>query len=218
MRLKPTFRSFTGRGLHVRRRRRIVFRYAVLVVDPGRADRLALQVRRLADLRLRQRDDRGERLLHERADAHHVQPLVARPQHLGLVRDRQVHAPGRHLLDRRRRVGRLADLHVEARPARSRRPPGRRRCRRGRRSGSSRASARRASSPDGSSTSCFSPQPAASSAAAAGEQRRAAASCGLFLSVPRTWQVAPPARRGQTAPTAMRVRRTIPAYTRGVWS
>ena len=44
---------------------------------------------------------------------HHVQALVARAQHLGLVGDRQVHAAGRHLLDRRGRVGRLADLHVE---------------------------------------------------------------------------------------------------------
>ena len=86
----------------------------VLVVDPGRADGLALEVGGLADLRLRQRDDRGERLLDDRGHAHHAEALVARAEHLGLVRDREVHAPRRHLLDRRGRVGRLADLHVEA--------------------------------------------------------------------------------------------------------
>ena len=42
-----------------------------------------------------------------------LEPLVARAQHLGLVGDGQVDAPGGDLLDRRGRVGRLADLHVQ---------------------------------------------------------------------------------------------------------
>jgi hypothetical protein len=59
----------------------------VLVVDPGGPDRLALKVGRLADLGLRQRDDRRERRLDDRGDADHAEPLVARAEDLGLVRD-----------------------------------------------------------------------------------------------------------------------------------
>ena len=86
-----------------------------LVVDPRRADRLSLQIRGAPDLRLGQRDDRGERILHDRRDADDAQAEIARPEHLGLVRDGEVDVAGGDLLDRGRGIWRLADLDVEAR-------------------------------------------------------------------------------------------------------
>ena len=75
----------------------------VLVRDPGGDDGLALEVGRLLDARVGQRDQRGQRPVDERRDGDHVEALVAGEHHLGLVGDRQVGLPGGDLLDRRRR-------------------------------------------------------------------------------------------------------------------
>ncbi len=85
----------------------------LLIVDARVAHLLARQVLGRADLRVGQRDDRGERLPHQRAHRDHFQALVARPQQLRLIRHGEVHAPGRDLLDRRRGVRRLADVHLQ---------------------------------------------------------------------------------------------------------
>src|SRR5206468_1900355 len=84
-----------------------------LVVDPRRADALALQVLRVAYVGAGKRDDRGQRLVDEGADGDHAQALVPRAEQLRLVGDREVNPPGRDVLDRRRRIRRLADLHLE---------------------------------------------------------------------------------------------------------
>ena len=87
----------------------------VLVGDARGRDRLALEVGDVLDAGVAERDQRGERLLHERADRDHVEPLVAGEHHLGLVGDREVDPARRDLLDRRRRVGGHLGPHVEPR-------------------------------------------------------------------------------------------------------
>ena len=84
-----------------------------LVGDARGADGLALQLRRVVDRVLADRHDRGQRLLHERADGHELQALVAREQQLGLVGDREVDLAGRQQLERRGGIARRLDLDVE---------------------------------------------------------------------------------------------------------
>src|SRR3954454_12747561 len=86
----------------------------VLVIDSSGPHGLPLQILGGGNLRLRQGDDRRERRADERADGNDMQSLRPRAQDLGLVRDGKVDAPGGDLLERRRGIGGLADLQVEA--------------------------------------------------------------------------------------------------------
>ena len=114
-RLSPTFTSFTSSGVRPTPAR-IAFEERVLVRDAGRGDRLAVEIGGGRDAGLRQRDQRGERPLHEGGDGGHREPLVAREQDLGLVGDREIGPAGGDLLDRRRRIGGNLRLHREAGP------------------------------------------------------------------------------------------------------
>ena len=173
-----------------------------LVVDPGGADRLALQVGRR-----RGSSAWGSDMIEvsgtctSAATDFTRSPLSRATEHLRLVGDRQVDAPGRQLLEQRRRVGGLADLHVQPRPLEVAARLGGVDARRGRRSGRSRASARSSLLPPGSSTSSFSPQAASASAATAqsSEQRHFLMPGTPFGS--RGW---PGARRASRARTARR--------------
>jgi hypothetical protein len=77
-------------------------------------DGLALQLGRIGDRVLADRDDRGQRLLDERPDGDELAPLLAGQQQLRLIGDRQVDLAGRQELQRGRRVRRRLDLDVEA--------------------------------------------------------------------------------------------------------
>ena len=113
---------------------------------PAVPTRLPARSFALADPAAGERDQRRQRLLHQRADGDEVvRALVAGEQQLGLVGDHEVGAAGAQELQRRGGVRRRLDVDVQPGAARTPRRPARRRCPRGRRWGSSRARARRSS-------------------------------------------------------------------------
>ena len=111
-RLKPTLVSSTlsGSTPALREDRLQVGR---LVGDAGGADALAGEVLGARRCRCRERHQRRQRLLHERADRDELRALVAREQQLGLVGDGEVGAAALEQLERRGGVGRRLDLDVE---------------------------------------------------------------------------------------------------------
>src|SRR3954451_14252944 len=85
-----------------------------LIRDPGSPDGLALKGGGVGDPALGQRDQGGQGPVDDGPDRLHVQPLVAGQQHLGLIGDRQVGAPGGDLLDRRGGIRRDLWLDIQA--------------------------------------------------------------------------------------------------------